>query len=162
MLIKELEDVLELIKDMPSDWQHKCVRLLCWQLENWEQRQSEPELSDEDWQELQAERRKLKTDALERALANLEEALSSRDRIQEFLNAIECSGTIEDYDSGKGYGYIQMENGERALLHVTCLRAGGFKTPPRTGTFVRFEAIRRAHGWQAFRVLALKPPASRR
>ena len=47
-----------------------------------------------------------------------------------------------------------MDDGERALLHITCLRAGGYRDA-NVGAQVEFMALRRAKGWQAFRILLL-------
>ena len=60
MLIKEIEDVLRLVKDLPKDWQLKCAKDLSVTVQQWEQRQSEPELSDYDWSKLQFRRRMLR------------------------------------------------------------------------------------------------------
>jgi CspA family cold shock protein len=51
-------------------------------------------------------------------------------------------GEIDWYDPVKGYGYILTEDGERALLHVTCLRAAGYLIA-RKGAVIEFEALRR-------------------
>jgi CspA family cold shock protein len=65
------------------------------------------------------------------------------------------SGVVESFDRTKGYGYILMEDGDRALLHITCLRAGGYRRAD-IGASVEFQAIRRRNrGWQAFRILSL-------
>lgn len=37
------------------------------------------------------------------------------------------SGVVETFDCSKGYGCIEMEDGERALLHITCLRGCGYR-----------------------------------
>ena len=47
-----------------------------------------------------------------------------------------------------------MDNDEQALLHVTCLRACGYKGA-RVGVHIEFLAVHRLNGWQAFRILSL-------
>ena len=45
------------------------------------------------------------------------------------LEVFEIAGTIKWFDVSKGYGFIVPDNGlADILLHVTCLRAGGFQT----------------------------------
>jgi cold shock CspA family protein len=143
MLIKELEDILVLVRELPREYQLKCVQALWPHVEEWEQRQQEPNLSDAEWNELHTER------------------AAAQRRREEIRDLEDCgiiveprSGIIESFDRKKGYGYIRMEDGERALLHVTCLRASGYRHA-RAGERVEFEALRRPKGWQAFRILSL-------
>jgi len=143
MLIKELEDILILVKDLPRAEQLKCVRALWLKLDEWEQRQQEPRLSDSEWSALRAKR-----DAAARKRAELQELEESGITIEP------RSGVVESFDDKKGYGYISMEDGHRALLHITCLRASGYKRAS-AGARVEFLAIHRARGWQAFRILSL-------
>ncbi|HRD76694.1 MAG TPA: cold shock domain-containing protein, partial [Hyphomicrobiaceae bacterium] len=45
------------------------------------------------------------------------------------LDVFEIAGTIKWFDISKGYGFIVPDNGlPDVLLHVTCLRAGGYPT----------------------------------
>jgi CspA family cold shock protein len=45
------------------------------------------------------------------------------------LEVFEIAGAIKWFDVSKGYGFIVPDNGlADVLLHVTCLRAGGFQT----------------------------------
>lgn len=45
------------------------------------------------------------------------------------LEVFEIAGSIKWFDASKGYGFIVPDNGHPdVLLHVTCLRAGGFQT----------------------------------
>ena len=143
MLIKELEDVLVLVKDLPPTEQLKCARFLFGRVDEWEQRQQELHLSDAEWSELIAER---------------SEAASRRGELRQLK---ECgftleprSGVVASFDTKKGYGYIEMDDGDRALLHITCVRAGGYKRV-RAGARIEFMAVQRPHGWQAFRILSL-------
>ena len=80
------------------------------------------------------------------------------------VDLIEVAGTIKWFDASKGYGFIIPDNGlPDVLLHVTCLRRGGFQTAYE-GARVVCEAFDRAKGLQAFRVLsmdeatAVRPP----
>ncbi len=68
---------------------------------------------------------------------------------------VEISGAIKWFDAAKGYGFIVPdEGGPDVLVHVTCLRRDGFQTAIE-GARVVCEAVRRAKGLQAFRVLSL-------
>ena len=45
------------------------------------------------------------------------------------LEVFEIAGSIKWFDASKGYGFIVPDNGlPDVLLHVTCLRAGGYQT----------------------------------
>lgn len=65
-------------------------------------------------------------------------------------------GVIDWYDADKGYGFIRSSEGDQVLLHLTCLRACGYRDAPRPGAAVEFEAMQRSKGWQAFRLLSLE------
>jgi hypothetical protein len=47
--IKELEDVLTLVDEMPREWQMKCVGTMIYYVDKWEERQQAPGLSDREW-----------------------------------------------------------------------------------------------------------------
>src|SRR6476661_5488363 len=67
----------------------------------------------------------------------------------------EVAGTIKWFDASKGYGFIVPDNGlPDILLHVTCLRAGGFQTAYE-GARLHCEVLRRPKGMQAFRILSM-------
>lgn len=67
----------------------------------------------------------------------------------------EVAGTIKWFDASKGFGFIIADNGlPDILLHVTCLRAGGFQTAYE-GARVHCEVMRRQRGLQAFRVISM-------
>jgi CspA family cold shock protein len=69
------------------------------------------------------------------------------------LDVFEMAGTIKWFDAAKGYGFIAPDNGlPEVLLHVTCLRAGGYQTA-LAGARVVCEVLRRPKGMQAFRIL---------
>jgi CspA family cold shock protein len=80
------------------------------------------------------------------------------------LDLVEIAGVIKWFDASKGYGFIVPDGGlPDVLLHVTCLRRGGFQTAYE-GARVVCEALDRAKGLQAFRVIsmdestAVRPP----
>jgi CspA family cold shock protein len=80
------------------------------------------------------------------------------------VDLIEISGVIKWFDASKGYGFIVPDDGmPDVLLHVTCLRRGGFQTAYE-GARVVCEVLNRAKGLQAFRVVsmdestAIRPP----
>lgn len=85
------------------------------------------------------------------------------------VGLVEIAGAIKWFDASKGYGFIVPDGGgPDVLVHVTCLRRDGFQTAIE-GARVVCEAVRRAKGFQAFRVLSLDlstavpspPPPSR-
>ena len=80
------------------------------------------------------------------------------------VDLIEIAGIIKWFDASKGYGFIVPDSGmPDVLLHVTCLRRGGFQTAYE-GARVVCEALNRPKGLQAFRVVsmdestAVRPP----
>lgn len=80
------------------------------------------------------------------------------------VDLIEVAGTIKWFDASKGYGFIVPDDGmPDILLHVTCLRRGGYQTAYE-GARIVCEAFDRPKGLQAFRVLsmddatAVRPP----
>ncbi len=69
------------------------------------------------------------------------------------VDVFEILGSIKWFDASKGYGFIVPENGlPDVLLHVTCLRAGGFQTAYE-GARVQCLVLRRPKGLQAFRIV---------
>ena len=80
------------------------------------------------------------------------------------VDLIEIAGTIKWFDASKGYGFVVPDDDlPDVLLHVTCLRRGGFQTAYE-GARVVCEAFDRPKGLQAFRVIsmdeatAVRPP----
>jgi len=68
---------------------------------------------------------------------------------------IEIAGTIKWFDLAKGYGFIVPDGGgSDVLLHVTCLRRGGYQTA-QEGARIVCEAVERERGYQAFRVVSM-------
>jgi len=71
------------------------------------------------------------------------------------VDVIEVSGTIKWFDVVKGYGFIVPDGGGTdVLLHVTVLRRDGYHTA-REGSRIICEALERARGLQAFRVISI-------
>lgn len=68
---------------------------------------------------------------------------------------VQIAGTIKWFDVSKGYGFVVPDDGSGdVLLHVTCLRRGGFNTA-QEGARVVCEAVARERGFQALRVLSM-------
>jgi cold shock protein len=71
------------------------------------------------------------------------------------LDLVEISGRIKWFDVSKGFGFIVPDNGAAdVLLHVSCLRRDGYQTAPE-GARIVVEAIERARGYQAFRIISM-------
>ena len=72
------------------------------------------------------------------------------------LKIFEVTGVIKWFDGFKGYGFITPDNGPPdVLLHVTCLRAGGFQVAYR-GARIVCEVIKRpTKGALAIRIISI-------
>lgn len=71
------------------------------------------------------------------------------------VEVIEIAGSIKWFDASKGYGFIVPDNGHPdVLLHVTCLRAGGYQTAYE-GARVHCQVMVRPKGMQAFRIISM-------
>jgi CspA family cold shock protein len=71
------------------------------------------------------------------------------------VGLVEITGFIKWFDVSKGYGFIIPDNGlPDVLLHVTCLRSGGFQTAYE-GARVVVVAQERPKGLQALRVVSM-------
>jgi CspA family cold shock protein len=70
--------------------------------------------------------------------------------------AIQVSGRVKWFDTAKGYGFIKPSNGidGDVLLHQSCIRQSGFKAAFE-GAYVVCEAVQRAKGFQALRLIEL-------
>lgn len=69
------------------------------------------------------------------------------------VDAFEVVGAIKWFDAAKGYGFIVPDEGmEDVLLHVTCLRAGGYQAAYE-GARVHCQVLKRPKGLQAFRII---------
>jgi CspA family cold shock protein len=71
-------------------------------------------------------------------------------------DVFEVSGSIKWFDPSKGYGFIAPvdEDLPEVLLHVSCLRRGGFQTASE-GARVVCEAVRTPKGLQAVRIRSM-------
>ena len=69
---------------------------------------------------------------------------------------VEVVGRVKWFDAVKGYGFIKPSRGidGDVLLHQSCIRQSGFKAA-HDGATVVCEAVERAKGYQALRVLEL-------
>ena len=74
------------------------------------------------------------------------------------LQVVEHEGVVESFDRQKGFGFIQCADGEKVLVHVTVLRASGFKDLV-AGARITFSMLRRPKGLQAFRIHKIDAPA---
>lgn len=71
------------------------------------------------------------------------------------LDLVEVVGRIKWFDVSKGFGFIVPDNGmPDVLLHVSCLRREGYETA-NEGARVVCEAVQRARGLQAFRIVSM-------
>jgi CspA family cold shock protein len=71
------------------------------------------------------------------------------------VGLVEVTGFIKWFDVSKGYGFIVPDNGGAdVLLHVTCLRRDGYQTAYE-GARIVVEALQRAKGMQAFRIISM-------
>ena len=74
---------------------------------------------------------------------------------EQLSGLVEVSGYIKWFDVAKGYGFIVPDNGTAdVLLHVTCLRRDGYQTAHENARVV-VEAVPRAKGFQALRILSM-------
>jgi cold shock protein len=74
---------------------------------------------------------------------------------------IERSGVVKWFDVSKGYGFIVPDDGmPDILLHVTCLRRGGFQVA-NEGARVVVEVLQGPRGLQAFRILSMDESTTR-
>jgi CspA family cold shock protein len=81
---------------------------------------------------------------------------SQSNAMQAAHTAIEVVGRVKWFDTVKGYGFIKPLRGVDGdvLLHQSCIRQSGFKAAQEGATVV-CEAVERAKGYQALRVLEL-------
>ncbi len=71
------------------------------------------------------------------------------------LDLQEIGGRIKWFDVAKGFGFLTPDNGgPDVMVHITVLRKAGFATAPEGARLV-CEAVMRARGMQAFRVLSM-------
>jgi CspA family cold shock protein len=71
------------------------------------------------------------------------------------LDPFRVVGRVRWYDALEGYGFVSPDNGGTdLLLHVTCLRAGGYQTAYE-GARIDCLALRRPKGMHVFRILSM-------
>ena len=61
------------------------------------------------------------------------------------------TGTVKWFNEGKGYGFIQRDNGGDVFVHYSAIQGDGFRTLAE-GTRVSFDVKTGAKGEQADRV----------
>ena len=89
---------------------------------------------------------------LDRGLGNRDVGVGIGD---ETASVIELTGVIKWFDLSKGYGFIIPDNGmPDILLHVACLRRGGFQVAYQGARLV-IEAQQRPRGLQALRIISM-------
>jgi len=89
------------------------------------------------------------------SVGSVRSSLAVDDAMSTCIEVFEVAGSIKWFDTAKGYGFIVPDNGlADILLHVTCLRAGGYQTAYE-GARVHCEVLCRPRGMQAFRILSM-------
>lgn len=63
-------------------------------------------------------------------------------------------GTVKWFNAEKGYGFIQVENGEDVFVHYSAIQGEGFKSLDE-GQEVEFEVTEGNRGAQAANVVKL-------
>ncbi len=64
------------------------------------------------------------------------------------------TGTVKWFNAEKGYGFIQVENGEDVFVHFSAIQGDGFKTLDE-GQRVEFNIVQGNRGAQAENVVKL-------
>jgi cold shock protein len=64
------------------------------------------------------------------------------------------TGTVKWFNAEKGYGFIQVENGEDVFVHFSAIQGEGFKTLDE-GQRVEFNIVQGNRGAQAENVVKL-------
>lgn len=62
------------------------------------------------------------------------------------------AGTVKWFNSEKGYGFIERDNGEDVFVHFTAIQQDGFKTLEE-GQNVEFDIVEGERGPQAANVV---------
>ncbi len=61
-------------------------------------------------------------------------------------------GTVKWFNAGKGYGFIEREDGDDVFVHFSALQMDGFKTLEE-GQKVEFDIVESDRGLQAANVV---------
>lgn len=64
------------------------------------------------------------------------------------------TGTVKWFNSEKGFGFIEREDGDDVFVHFSAIQAEGFKTLEE-GQQVQFEIVEGERGPQAANVVVL-------
>ncbi|EAK8485094.1 cold-shock protein [Listeria monocytogenes] len=64
------------------------------------------------------------------------------------------TGTVKWFNSGKGFGFIEVEGGDDVFVHFSAIEGEGFKTLDE-GQSVEFEIVEGQRGPQAEKVTKL-------
>ncbi|MFO8061182.1 MAG: cold-shock protein [Bacillota bacterium] len=70
-----------------------------------------------------------------------------------------AEGTVKWFDGGKGFGFIEREDGEDVFVHYSEIAGDGFKTLEENER-VSFEVVETPKGLQAVEVKKLGPDSS--
>ncbi len=63
-------------------------------------------------------------------------------------------GTVKWFNAGKGYGFIEREDGDDVFVHFSALQMDGFKTLEE-GQKVEFDIVESDRGLQAANVVII-------
>ncbi len=63
-------------------------------------------------------------------------------------------GTVKWFNAGKGYGFIEREDGDDVFVHFSALQMDGFKTLEE-GQKVEFDIVESDRGLQAANVVTI-------
>ena len=71
-----------------------------------------------------------------------------------------ATGTVKWFDDGKGYGFIEREDGEDVFVHYSSIAGEGYRSLPE-GAKVEFDVEEDAKGPRAANVVVVEaPPAA--
>lgn len=70
------------------------------------------------------------------------------------------TGTVKWFSDGKGFGFIEREDGDDLFVHHAAIEGIGFRTLTE-GEKVEFEVLDGPAGSRAANVVRLDPPATR-
>lgn len=65
------------------------------------------------------------------------------------------TGRVKSFNNDKGYGFIELANGETIFVHFTAIETKGFKTL-RPGEKVQFMIVEGERGPQAAHVVKIE------